>query len=134
MYQISCSTYEASYIGESSRRLEKRQAEHKSKTDGNKSAVQEHVHRSKNSHKIDWENVKLLEKETRDFPRKVLWGNSYQEERTKFEPRHWTRNTVWDNLLRPNKIRGSNVEAIPPFYSYTPIRPGHYCGVPAAKL
>ena len=32
----------------------------------------EHVTRSKNIHQIDWDNVKVLEKEYRNFPRKFL--------------------------------------------------------------
>ena len=39
---------------------------------GSKSVVNEHVTRSNNTHHIDWDNVKVLEKETKDFPRKVL--------------------------------------------------------------
>ncbi len=104
VYQISCSTCEASYIGESSRKLEKRLAEHKSKAAGNKSAVQEHVHRSKNSHKIDWENVKVLEKETRDFPRKVLEAIHIRKKGPNLNrDSGLVFDTVWDFLLRSNK-------------------------------
>ena len=33
-----------------------------------KSAVNEHVTRSNNTHQIDWDNFKVLEKEPKDFP------------------------------------------------------------------
>ena len=35
------------------------------------SAIREYVERSK-GHNIDWEKVKVLEREPRDFPRKIL--------------------------------------------------------------
>ena len=50
------------FIGESARKLEKRLSEHKSTAGSSKSAITEHVIRSK-GHQIDWENVKLLERE-----------------------------------------------------------------------
>ena len=49
----------------------KRLAEHKSKALRSKSAIREDVERSK-GHNIDWQNVKVLEKEPKDFPRKTL--------------------------------------------------------------
>ena len=64
-----------------------------------KSAVQEHVHRSKNYHKIDWENVKVLEKETREFPRKVLEAIHIRRKRAKFDRDTGIKlDTVWENL------------------------------------
>ena len=42
---------------ETGRKLEKRLAEHKSRAAGSKSAVNEHVTRSNNTHHIDWDNV-----------------------------------------------------------------------------
>ncbi|XP_072042731.1 aldo-keto reductase family 1 member B1-like [Amphiura filiformis] len=56
VYKIACAYCHATYIGESGRTLEKRLAEHKSKAAGSKSAVQEHVKASKNTHQIDWDN------------------------------------------------------------------------------
>ena len=59
---------ESVYIRETGRKLEN----HKSRAAESKSVVNEHVTRSNNAHQIDWDNVKVLEKETKDFPRKVL--------------------------------------------------------------
>ncbi|XP_072041346.1 uncharacterized protein [Amphiura filiformis] len=47
VYEISCSDCDAMYIGETGRKLEKRLSEHKSKAAGSKSAVHEHISRSK---------------------------------------------------------------------------------------
>ncbi|XP_072043208.1 uncharacterized protein [Amphiura filiformis] len=62
VYQIDCADCDASYIGESARKLEKRLSEHKSTAGSSKSAVREHVVRFK-GHQIDWGNVKVLERE-----------------------------------------------------------------------
>ena len=51
--------------------LGERLAEHKSTAASSKSAIRDHIERSK-GHNIDWENVKVLEREPRDFPRKIL--------------------------------------------------------------
>ncbi len=62
---------------------------------------QEHMHRNKNSQKIDWDDVKVLEKETRDFPRKVLEAIHVRKKGPNLN-----RDTgleldkVWANLLR----------------------------------
>ena len=109
VYQISCSTCSDTYIGESSRKLEKRLAEHKSQSAGNKSAVHEYEKGSKNTHKIDWENVKVLEKETRDFPRKVLEAIHIRKKGPKLNRDTGLElDTVWDNLIRPSKTRGGH--------------------------
>ena len=109
VYQISCSTCSDTYIGESVRKLEKRLNEHKSRAAGNKSAVREHEKGSKNTHKIDWENVKVLEKETRDFPRKVLEAIHIRKKGPKLNRDTGLElDTVWDNLIRPSKTRGGH--------------------------
>ena len=107
VYKIACSDCHATYIGETGRKLEKRLAEHKSKAAGSKSAVQEHVKASKNTHQIDWDNVKVLEKETKDFPRRVLEAIQIKKQGPslnrdtglEFDP-------VWDNLIKPSSTRG----------------------------
>ena len=71
IYSIKCKDCDSLYIGESGRKLEKRLAEHKSKAASSKSAIREHIERSK-GHNIDWDNVKVLEREPKDFPRKIL--------------------------------------------------------------
>ncbi|XP_072043740.1 uncharacterized protein [Amphiura filiformis] len=71
VYSIPCKDCDSLYICESGRKLEKRLTEHKSKAASFKSAIKEHIDRSK-GHQIDWENVKVLERESKDFPRRVL--------------------------------------------------------------
>ena len=72
IYSIKCKDCDSLYIGESGRKLEKRLAEHKSKAAGSKLAIREHIERCSKGHNIDWENVKVLEREPKDFPRKIL--------------------------------------------------------------
>ena len=69
-------------IGKIGRKLENRLSEHKLRAAGSKSAVNEHVTRSNNTHQIDWANVKVLEKESKDFPRKVLEAIHIKKKRT----------------------------------------------------
>ncbi|XP_072023064.1 uncharacterized protein [Amphiura filiformis] len=63
VYQLDCA--------DCARKLEKRLSEHKSTAGSSKSAVRDHVVRSK-GHQIDWENVKVLEKKQKEFSRRVL--------------------------------------------------------------
>ena len=80
----------------------------RSSPSGSKSAVIEHVTRSNNTHQIDWDNVKALEKEPKDFPRKVLeaihiWKKGPNLNRDKgLDP-------VWDNLINPKKPGGQEL-------------------------
>ena len=71
VYQLSCKDCNAFYIGESGRKLGKRLSEHKSRAASSKSAVREHVVRS-DGHDIDWTGVKVLERESKEFSRRVL--------------------------------------------------------------
>ena len=64
--------------------------------------------RSNNTYHIDWDNVKVLEKETKDFPRKVFEAiyirkkgpNLNRDKGLDLDP-------VWDNLVKPTKTRGT---------------------------
>ena len=70
VYQLKCKDCSATYIGESGRKLEKRLSEHKSSAASSKSAVREHVVRSR-GHEIDWTGVKVLERESKELSRRV---------------------------------------------------------------
>ena len=70
VYEITCSDCDAVYIGESARNLQKRLSKHKS-TAGSSNAIREHVIRSK-VHQIDWENIKVLEWEPKEFSGRIL--------------------------------------------------------------
>ena len=102
------------YIGETDdRKLKKRLSEHKSKAAGSKSAVHEHISRSNNSHQIDWENVNVLEKEPKEFSRRVLEAihirkkgpNLNRDTGLDLDP-------VWDNLLVPKTTRGTRTKPV----------------------
>ena len=86
VYELSCLNCESVYIGETGIKLEKRLAEHKSRAARSKSSVNEHVTRSNNTHHIDWDNVKVFEKNQR-----ISQGKSLKlfasEKRTKSEQR-----------------------------------------------
>ena len=58
-------------FGESGSKLEKRLSELKSSAASSKSAVREHVVWS-GGHDIDWTGVKVLERESKEFSRRVL--------------------------------------------------------------
>ena len=70
IYQIPCSQCPKSYIGQTGRQLGQRLKEHKSVAPSRvPSAVSEHS--SATTHKIDWDGVKVLDREDREFPRLV---------------------------------------------------------------
>lgn len=66
IYHIPCATCQKTYIGETARPLGIRVEEHKKQ---NSSAILEHQQNT--GHKIDWEKVKILEKEPMMIKRKV---------------------------------------------------------------
>ena len=109
IYRIKCKDCDSLYIGESGRKLEKRLAEHKSKAASSKSAIREHIECSK-GHNIDWENVKVLEREPKDFPRKILEALEAIHIRTLNPKLNRDKglelDPVWDNLLATKKTRG----------------------------
>ena len=108
VYELSCLDCESVYIGETGRKLEKRLAEHKSRAAGSKSAVNEHVTRSNSTHHIDWDNVKVLQKETKDFPRKVLEAIHIRKKGPNLNrDKGLDLDPVWDNLVKPTKTRGT---------------------------
>ena len=67
IYQLSCKDCSSTYVGESGRPLGARIKEHQ-RTSSVHSPVQEH---SKAGHHIDWDNVKILDKESDWFRRGV---------------------------------------------------------------
>ena len=100
VYQLNCQDCDASYISESGRKLGKRLAEHKSSAASSKSAVREHVVRS-GGHNIDWTGVKVLERESKDYSRRVLEAihintkgpNLNRDKGLDLDP-------IWDTLLQ----------------------------------
>ena len=106
IYSIKCKDCDSLYIGESGRKLEKRLAEHKSKAASSKSAIREHIERSK-GHNIDWDNVKVLEREPKDFPRKILEAIHIRTLNPKLNrDKGLELDPVWDNLLATKETRG----------------------------
>ncbi|KAJ8947725.1 hypothetical protein NQ318_017986 [Aromia moschata] len=70
VYELKC-TCGKSYIGQTGRGTQCRIKEHQRHTrlgNTDKSAIAEHVHTNEN-HKIDYENVRVLDKTTRYYPR-----------------------------------------------------------------
>ncbi|KAL9952415.1 hypothetical protein ACROYT_G039665, partial [Oculina patagonica] len=66
VYHITCNDCGEHYIGETARTLEKRLGEHQKQAT---SAIQEH--QSQANHQIDWDGVKILDKESIDVKRKI---------------------------------------------------------------
>ncbi|KAJ8938984.1 hypothetical protein NQ318_003677 [Aromia moschata] len=70
VYELKC-TCGISYIGQTGRSIHCRIKEHQRHTrlgNTHKSAIAEHVHTNEN-HKIDYENIRVLDKTTRYYPR-----------------------------------------------------------------
>ena len=111
VYSIPCKDCDSLYIGESGRKLEKRLTEHKSKAASSKSAIKEHIDRSK-GHQIDWENVKVLERESKDFPRRVLEAIHIRTKRPRLNrDKGLDIDPVWDNLLTPRNQGGGTTSS-----------------------
>ncbi|KAL9989183.1 hypothetical protein ACROYT_G003704 [Oculina patagonica] len=66
VYDVTCNDCREHYIGETARTLEKRLGEHQKQTT---SAIREH--QSQANHEIDWEGVKIRDKEFVDVKRKI---------------------------------------------------------------
>ena len=71
IYHIKCSNCNGDYIGESGRSLGKRIEEHQKSVAKQTlhSALSEHS--MKTNHSIDWDGVKVLQRETAVIPRKI---------------------------------------------------------------
>ena len=68
VYHIPCSDCSSVYIGETGRKLKCRLKEHKSIAPSATSQVSAHA---KSGHSIDWDAVKILEKDSRNDTRKI---------------------------------------------------------------
>ena len=78
---------------------EKRPAEHKTNEARSKPAIREHFERSK-EHSIDWENVKVLEREPRDFPREIVEAINIRTLNPKLgRNKELEFDPVWEKLL-----------------------------------
>ena len=98
VYQLSCKDCNASYIGESGRKLGKRLSEHKSSAASSKSAVREHVVWS-GGHDIDWTGV--LERESKEFSRRVLEAIQIKTKGSNLNrDKGLDLDPVWDTLLQ----------------------------------
>jgi len=105
VYGVKCSDCDSQYIGESGRKLEKRITEHKSKAASSKSAIREHVVNS--GHQIDWDNIKVLDREPKEFPRRVREAIYIKKEGPRLNrDKGLDLDPVWDNLLTSQKGRG----------------------------
>jgi len=70
IYKIGCNNCEASYVGQTKRQLKTRIKEHKNniKLDQSKhSVITEHI--TKFNHSFDWENAKILDRESKFYKR-----------------------------------------------------------------
>ena len=71
IYQLGCGDCDRTYIGESGRQLMTRINEHKKSVSSGtySSALSEHS--KKTGHAIDWNSVKIIDREGADFKRKI---------------------------------------------------------------
>ena len=72
IYKIECNDCNASYVGQTKRQLKTRIGEHKSNTKkhiSQKSVVSLHI--TEHKHDMDWDNVKIIDKETNYYKRLI---------------------------------------------------------------
>ena len=99
IYSVKCKDYDSLYIRESGRKLE-------SKLASSKSAIREHIERSK-GHGNDWENAKLLER-----GQEIFQGKSWKPSISGLlnpklnRDRGLELDPVWNNLLATKETRG----------------------------
>ena len=68
VYELSCQYCTATYIGQTGRHVGQRIKEHKSSAPNRIPSVE---HSTEAHHTIDWDIVKILDREDREFPRQV---------------------------------------------------------------
>jgi len=95
VYDITCNDCREHYIGETARTLEKRLGQHQKQTT---SAIWEH--QSQANHEIDWEGVKILDKESVDIKRKIREAIHIRHQRpTLNRDGGYDLPTIFDHLL-----------------------------------
>ena len=95
VYDTTCNDCGEHYIGETTRTLEKRLGEHQKQTT---SVFREH--QSQANHEIDWEGVKILDKESVDIKRKIKEAIHIRREcPTLNRDRGYDLPAIFDNLL-----------------------------------
>ncbi|KAJ8946570.1 hypothetical protein NQ318_008300 [Aromia moschata] len=108
VYELKC-TCGKSYIGQTGRSIQCRIKEHQRHTSlGNtdKSAIAEHVHTNEN-HKIDYENIRVLDKTTRYYPRIIRESVEIMKNNNNFNGEDGYR---LSNTWRLAKSRTSDLE------------------------
>ncbi|XP_078600301.1 uncharacterized protein LOC144875260 [Branchiostoma floridae x Branchiostoma japonicum] len=103
VYHISCADCPATYVGESERPLRARLQEHK-RPSSVSSPVVEHV--GKKQHKIDWDNVKVLDQDPDWFARGVREAIQIRRQKStlnKDRGRHYLR-PVYDCVLSRDNV------------------------------
>ena len=106
VYQIKCSDCPKSYIGQTERQLGQRVKEHQSTAPSrNPSAVSEH--HSDTRHSIDWDNIKILNREDRLYPRQVREAIQIRRHAPKLNRDHDLEiPSLYSSLVRPKVNSG----------------------------
>ena len=108
VYELSCQQCSATYIGQTGRQLGQRIKEHKSSAPSRiPSAVKEHS--TEAHHIIDWDNVKILDREDREFPSQIK-----EEEAIQIRKHSPALNrdqgleipSIYNVIIRPKVIKG----------------------------
>ena len=104
VYQIPCKDCDGCYIGESCRRLGKRIEEHKKAIQTYDEANGVAKHAWKNSHRPNWEEVRILDRESNWHKRKIKEALHMKLNKNAFsEPSTMPSNT-WLALLRKSTL------------------------------
>ena len=99
VYKFKCGGCTSTYIGESGRPLGKRIKEHCSVRKLSTSAISEHIRPT--NHQFDPEQVEILAKETKDFPRRVLEAIYIkQQEPSLNRDQGLDLDPIWDPIIK----------------------------------
>ena len=105
IYQIRCKTCKRLYIGETARSLKTRMEEHRKTTS---SAVREH--QTDTGHEIDWENVKIIGKESQWMKRKIKEAIAIRRDKPSLNrDQGWDLPPIFNSLLSHDLTMGSHV-------------------------
>ena len=103
---LSCQQCSATYIGQTGRQLGQRIKEHKSSAPSRiPSAVKEHS--TEAHHTLDWDNVKILDREDREFPHQVKEAIQIRKHSpTLNRDQGLEIPSVYNIIIRPKVIKG----------------------------
>ena len=100
VYKVECGGCNASYVGETKRRLESRLAEHRKavqRGEVNASALAEHVWNA--GHQVDWDSMKVLDASSRHHSRLALEAIHIRRQKNSLNRDRGKLGTAYDSII-----------------------------------